>query len=210
VVFFGISCATSNGDAPPAAQSDAGSDYEAGYALGRALADRASEGESVEITRAVRGLQDGFDGRPIEAARVATAESRRAAPRRGPFVDDFAALNAQRDGVTTLPSGVQYESLASGDGPQPDPSDTVEVRYVGSLADGRVFDSTDGAGGPTRLRIEDISVPGLREALLLMRVGDRWRVVIPPSMGFGRSGNNMLRRRDLIYDIELVAIGSGA
>ena len=56
------------------------------------------------------------------------------------------------------------------------------------------------------LALEAIAVPGLREALLLMQEGDHWRVVIPPSEGFGRSGNNRLRRRDLIYDIRLVAI----
>jgi FKBP-type peptidyl-prolyl cis-trans isomerase FklB len=126
--------------------------------------------------------------------------------REGAYKDDFAALNSQREGVVTLPSGVQYEVLESGHGDQPESSDTVLVRYQASLPDGRVFDTTEDDQEPLVLPLESIAVPGLREALLLMQEGDHWRVVIPPSEGFGRTGNNRLRRRDLIYDIRLVAI----
>ena len=126
--------------------------------------------------------------------------------REGAYKDDFAALNSQREGVVTLPSGVQYEVLESGNGDQPDSSDTVLIRYEASLPDGRVFDTTEDDQEPLVLALEAIAVPGLREALLLMQEGDHWRVVIPPSEGFGRTGNNRLRRRDLIYDIRLVAI----
>ncbi len=56
------------------------------------------------------------------------------------------------------------------------------------------------------MRMDEIIVPGLKEALLLMQEGARWRVVIPPHMGFGASGKKLLRKRDLIYEIELVAV----
>lgn len=128
--------------------------------------------------------------------------------RQGAYKDDFAALNARRDTVVTLPSGVQYEVLATGNGATPQPDDTVMLYYTGSLSDGRVFDSTQNTDGPLSIELASIAVPGLREALLLMPEGSHWRVVVPPSEGFARSGNNRLRRRDLIYDIELVAIGS--
>ncbi|MBP8290702.1 MAG: FKBP-type peptidyl-prolyl cis-trans isomerase [Chromatiaceae bacterium] len=126
------------------------------------------------------------------------------------FVDDFAVLNAQRPGVVTLPSGVQYEILKAGQGSQPDPQGQVALRYEGRLTTGVVFDSTHQDPEPARLRVEEIMVPGLREALLLMREGDRWRVVVPPSLGFAAAGNNLLRKRDLIYEIELVAIDPAA
>lgn len=126
--------------------------------------------------------------------------------RKGNYNDDFAALNQQRTGVTTLPSGVQYEVLESGTGDKPRPSDSVLVRYEASLPDGRVFDTTEVDQEPAVFSLEAIAVPGLREALLLMDEGAHWRVVIPTSEGYGRSGNNRLRRRDLIYDIRLVAI----
>ena len=128
--------------------------------------------------------------------------------RQGAYKDDFAALNARRDTVVTLPSGVQYEVLATGNGATPQPDDTVMLYYTGSLSDGRVFDSTQNTDGPLSIELASIAVPGLREALLLMPEGSHWRVVVPPSEGFARSGNNRLRRRDLIYDIELVSIGS--
>lgn len=127
--------------------------------------------------------------------------------RQGAYKDDFAALNARRETVVTLPSGVQYEILAAGTGDTPRPGDAVLISYTGSLSDGRVFDSTNDAEGPLSIELDAIAVPGLREALLQMPEGSHWRVVVPPSAGFARAGNNRLRRRDLIYDIELVAIG---
>ncbi len=131
--------------------------------------------------------------------------------RKGKFNDDFAALNQQRSGVTTLPSGVQYEVLEPGFGDTPGPADTVLVRYEAWLPDGRAFDTTEEDQEPLELAIESVAVPGLREALLLMDEGAYWRVVIPPGEGFGRFGNNRLRRNDLIYEIRLVSIlGSDA
>ena len=135
--------------------------------------------------------------------RVAQLDSQ---ARQGAYKDDFAALNARRENVVTLPSGVQYEVLAAGNGVKPQPDDTVVLYYTGALSDGRVFDSTDGTDGPLSIDLDAIAVPGLREALLLMPEGSRWRVVVPPSEGFARSGNNRLRRSDLIYEIELVGI----
>ena len=140
--------------------------------------------------------------RPVTAAQRAAEGS----DRMGNYNDDFAALNKQREGVITLPSGVQYEVLESGYGDLPAKTDSVLVRYEASLPDGRVFDTTEVDQEPLSLPLETIAVPGLREALLLMDEGAHWRVVIPPSEGFGRSGNNRLRRSDLIYDIRLVAI----
>jgi FKBP-type peptidyl-prolyl cis-trans isomerase len=125
--------------------------------------------------------------------------------RTGGFKDDFAVLNAMREGVVSLPSGVQYEVLRTGNGHRPAASDTVRVSYTASLPNGTVFDSTE-QGGPRVIKLEDIVVPGLKEALLLMDEGAHWHIVVPPSAGFGRSGNNQLRRRDLIYDIELLSI----
>ena len=120
--------------------------------------------------------------------------------------DDYATFNASREGVVTLPSGVQYEVLKAGSGEQPRAGDAVLISYQASLADGTVFDTTDDDGEPLHMSLDDIVVPGLKEALLLMNAGARWQVVIPPSMGFSRTGNRMFRRRDLIYDIELISI----
>ena len=205
------------------AQTKAG--YSAGYAFGGQLARLQGQKPGVELEAVFRGILDALSGakprlstaemraalQELERSAAAGMPEREKAPQRqtrgrGGYIDDFAALNARREGVVTLPSGVQYEVLKASSGRQPSAGGAVLVSYQGSLTNGAVFDSTYEDGKPVRLQLEEIVVPGLKEALLLMSEGAKWRVVIPPSMGFKRSGNNMLRRRDLIYEIELVTI----
>jgi FKBP-type peptidyl-prolyl cis-trans isomerase len=211
---------------PHAVQNQAG--YSAGYAFGGRLSGLQRQGQGVELEDVFQGILDALSGAEprISAEQMhtalqeleteqqdATAESAKSrsirARSRG-YVDDFAANNARREGVVSLPSGVQYEVLKPGNGERPGGDDAVLVSYQASLTNGAVFDSTFEDGEPTRLALEEIVVPGLKEALLLMNEGARWRVVIPPEMGFRTAGNNMLRRRDLIYDIELVSVESSA
>ncbi len=197
--------------------------YSVGYRLGQYLAKLQRQGTGIALQPVFQGMLDALSGgearlsdaemRAALATLEASSEAKdRSAPpppaRTGGYVDDFAALNARREGVVSLPSGVQYEVLKAGSGRHPGAHDVIEVRYEGSLSDGVVFDSTDETekGKPLRMELDQIVVPGLREALSLMREGDQWRVVIPPSMGFARAGNNLLRRRDLIYTIELLAV----
>ena len=201
--------------------------YSVGFEFGHYLAGLKRQGTGAELEAVFRGVRDALSGaepRMSEEeirkqlddlkAGIAGADEQ---PKRGPvksaapartrgFVDDFAALNAQREGVISLPSGLQYEVLRAGTGKSPQASDRVAIQYEGRLATGVVFDTTYDDGGPARLRIDEIAVPGLREALLRMKEGDKWRVVVPPSLGFGRVGNNMLRKRDLIYEVELVSV----
>jgi FKBP-type peptidyl-prolyl cis-trans isomerase len=161
---------------------------------------------------ALSGAEPAIDATAVLAALqaiergVAEDDSPQIPARSRGFKDDFAALNAKREGVVTLPSGVQYEVLKAGSGTQPGTGDAVLISYQASLTNGTVFDTTYEDGEPLRMELDEIVVPGLKEALVMMSEGAKWRVVIPPSMGFGRSGNNQLRRRDLIYEIELVSI----
>jgi FKBP-type peptidyl-prolyl cis-trans isomerase FklB len=201
--------------------------YSVGFEFGHYLAGLKRQGTGVELEAVFRGVLDALSGNEplmneaeirkqldeLKAAMSAAQDEQGREPARPAaqartrgFVDDFAALNAQREGVTSLPSGLQYEVLRAGTGTSPQASDRVAVQYEGRLATGVVFDTTYDDGGPARLRIDEIVVPGLREALLLMKEGDKWRVVVPPSLGFGRVGNNMLRKRDLIYEVELVSV----
>ena len=216
---------TSAGDnlvALETAQAKAG--YSAGYEFGDRLTKLRAQGREVELEAVFRGVIDALSGaEPLmsESQRRATldalgtaatrqatgsaaiAGANRVARTRG-FYDDFLQLNAEREGVVVLPSGVQYEVLTAGSGQQPHAGDTVVVNYVATLTDGSQFDSTDGEA--VHLALDEIVVPGLQEALLLMSEGAKWRVVIPPTMGFARAGNNMLRRRNLVYEIELLTV----
>jgi len=212
--------------APETAQQKAG--YSAGFEFGDRLARLRDQGSEVELEAVFRGAIDALSGAAplisrqqmrttLDGLGAATAEKPaanvgkedvRLPARAHGFADDFARLNAAREGVVVLPSGVQYEVLRVGSGKQPGVDDAVVIQYEGSLTNGVVFDSTLEDDKPARLALKEIVVPGLREALLLMNEGAKWRVVIPPAMGFGRSGNNMLRKRDLIYEIELLAVES--
>lgn len=120
------------------------------------------------------------------------------------FVDDYAQLNAMREDVISLPSGVQYEVLKAGSGKQPHPSDSVTVHYRAMLATGVEFGNTYASNKPDILPLDQYIVPGLKEALLLMREGDEWRVTIPAKMGF--TGGRFLRKRDLIYEVTLLSV----
>jgi FKBP-type peptidyl-prolyl cis-trans isomerase FklB len=216
------------GDAPEAVLgAQERINYSVGFEFGRYLGALKRQGTGVELEAVFRGVLDALSGAQprmteeemrkqldelasaLSAVRDKTDQipDRTAArARTHGFVDDFAALNAKRESVTTLPSGLQYEVLHAGTGRTPQTSDRVAIQYEGKLSTGVVFDSTDRDGEPMRLRVDEIVVPGLRESLLRMKEGDKWRVVVPPGLGFGRSGNNMLRKRDLIYEIELVAV----
>lgn len=228
VICTFLATATRAADAAPDAEGMGDRiGYSLGYAFGEQLAILRRLGLKGEPESIFRGVLDALTGTQPSLGReemdkalsslrdpaaAGNGESAAGPARTLPpartrgFADDFARLNAQRPGVVTLPSGVQYEVLKQGAGETPGPSDQVTVSYEGMLTNGVVFDTTRKDGEPARLRLPEIVVPGLREALMLMREGDAWRVVIPPSMGFGRTGNNMLRKRDLIYEIELVSV----
>jgi len=211
---------------PDTAQQKAG--YSAGFEFGDRLVRLRDQGSKVELEAVFRGVIDALsgaaplmskqqmrvtlDGLDAAAAKKPTVdvgkEDVRLPARAHGFADDFARLNAAREGVVVLPSGVQYEVLKAGSGKQPGADDTVVMQYEGSLTNGVVFDTTHEDDKPARLALKEIVVPGMREALMLMNEGAKWRVVIPPVMGFGRAGNNMLRKRDIIYEIELLAVES--
>ena len=101
---------------------------------------------------------------------------------------EFLIENGTKDGVKTLPSGLQYKVIASGDasGAQPDSNDLVRVHYEGTLTDGTVFDSSFERGTPVVFSPEQV-VPGWTEALQLMRPGDEWFLYVPPALGYGEN-----------------------
>jgi FKBP-type peptidyl-prolyl cis-trans isomerase FklB len=121
----------------------------------------------------------------------------------------FLAENTKKDGVVTLPSGLQYKVLTAGTGKKPVESDTVLCNYKGTFLDGTEFDSSAQAGKPVPFEIRGI-IPGMKEALLLMPVGSKWQVVIPSNLAYGDHGaaNVIGPNATLIFEIELVSIQS--
>lgn len=120
----------------------------------------------------------------------------------------FLDENAAREGVTTLPSGLQYEVLQEGSGPKPDASSRVTVHYEGRLTDGKVFDSSYKRNQPATFGVRQV-IPGWTEALQLMPVGSKWRLFIPSELGYGArgAGSSIPPHSVLIFDVELLGIG---
>ena len=119
----------------------------------------------------------------------------------------FLAENAQREGVVTLPSGLQYEVLEEGDGATPRRRSTVVVHYSGTLIDGTPFDSSYSRGEPARFPVNRV-IPGWTEALQLMQVGDKWRLFIPADLAYGDRGAGPVigPGSTLIFEVELLEV----
>lgn len=120
----------------------------------------------------------------------------------------FMRQMAAQPGVRTLPSGLEYKILQSGDpnGKHPAPGDQLVLNYEGKLPDGAVFDSTDQQGGMARLNFDGL-IPGWMEGLRLMRPGDVWMLYIPSRLGYGPNGQGPIPPNSpLVFKIELVAV----
>jgi len=119
----------------------------------------------------------------------------------------FLTANKAKDGVVTLPSGLQYRILKAGDGGKPSDADTVECRYRGTLIDGTEFDRSDPAGQPATFKVAGV-IPGWREALKRMPAGSKWQLFIPPQLAYGArgAGRAIGPNANLIFDLELLAV----
>jgi FKBP-type peptidyl-prolyl cis-trans isomerase len=121
--------------------------------------------------------------------------------------DAFLAENRTREGIVTLPSGLQYKILKMGDGKRPTEADTIEVNYRGTLINGTEFDSSYRAGQPATFTVKGV-IPGWREALKLMPVGSKWQLFVPSHLAYGPRGipPNIGPNATLIFEVELLAI----
>ena len=118
----------------------------------------------------------------------------------------FLAENGKKEGVTTLPSGLQYKVIQSGAGKTPRPSDTVTAHYRGALTDGTEFDNSYRRGKPEEFPVNGV-IPGWQEALQKMKVGDKWQLFIPAHLAYGPSGSGPIPpNATLVFDIELIAV----
>lgn len=121
--------------------------------------------------------------------------------------EDFLFDNKHREDVVTLPSGLQYRVIQSGEGSHPKSVDTVKAHYQGKFLDGQVFDSSYERKEPAVFAVNRV-IPGWSEVLQLMTVGDKWEVFIPHYLAYGEAGfgNEIGPNATLIFEIELLAI----
>ncbi len=123
--------------------------------------------------------------------------------------EQFLVENKQKDGIMTLPSGLQYKILSKGTGPSPTILDVVSTHYKGSSINGQVFESTYDAGRPAVFPVNRV-IQGWAEALQKMHVGDKWQLFIPSYLAYGEAGfgNVIGPNVTLIFEMELLGINS--
>ena len=121
--------------------------------------------------------------------------------------DAFLAGNKKKEGVKTLPSGLQYKVIKAGKGKKPKPDDSVTTQYRGTLIDGTEFDSSYKRGQPATFKVSGV-IPGWTEALQLMEEGAKWQLFIPPNLAYGERGAGGVigPNATLIFEIELISI----
>lgn len=197
--------------------------YSVGYSVGHNL---KNNGMDLDPELAAKGVAEALSGKPvtmtekdIEATLLAYQKKRQEEAAKAKAEKDakgqenlakgkeYLAKNGKKDGVTTLESGLQYEVLKSGDGKSPTASDTVVTHYHGTLIDGTVFDSSVERGKPATFGVGQV-IKGWTEALQKMKVGDKWRVVLPPNLAYGArgAGGKIGPNETLIFEVELLEI----
>jgi FKBP-type peptidyl-prolyl cis-trans isomerase FklB len=119
----------------------------------------------------------------------------------------FLAANKSKDGVITLPSGLQYKILTQGTGPKPTASDSVVCNYRGTLINGTEFDSSYKRGEPATFPVSGV-IKGWTEALQLMPVGSKWQLFVPSDLAYGERSPSPEIGPDstLIFEVELLSI----
>lgn len=172
--------------------------------LAKGLADAINDGKRLLTDEQIQETMVAFQRQVQEAqmkkAQAAAAEGKKKG-------DDFLAANKKKKGVITTKSGLQYRVLKSGTGATPKTTDTVSAHYHGTLIDGSVFDSSVERKMPLEIPVTGV-IKGWTEALLLMKVGDKWELTIPSELAYGpRSpGGKIGPNSVLIFEIELLAI----
>ncbi|HEX4485154.1 MAG TPA: FKBP-type peptidyl-prolyl cis-trans isomerase [Terriglobales bacterium] len=209
------------GGAPPVALKTGKDKFS--YALGMNLGTSMKK-QSVEVDPAIlaRGLRDALAGKTQmtdDEARAAIMavqtemrkkmeDSRQAAGATNKKEGDaFLAANKAKEGVTTLPSGLQYKILTAGTGPKPTATDSVVCNYRGTLINGKEFDSSYKRGQPATFPVNGV-IKGWTEALQLMPVGSKWQLVVPPDLAYGDrgAGADITPGATLIFEVELMSI----
>ena len=164
--------------------------------FGQALRDVFAGKAALSEGDAQAAVQAFFDQKSEEKAKSAKADG-----------EKFLAENAGKEGVVTLPSGLQYQVLREGNGRKPAATDQVECHYEGTLVNGQVFDSSYRRGETATFGLNQV-IAGWTEGLQLMQEGAKYRFFIPYTLGYGErgAGQSIPPCATLIFDVELVKV----
>ena len=193
--------------------------YGIGFNMGKQLAGAPFK---LDVEQVVAGLRDASGGKPsavpdaqvhaalerlqADAAAGAEAKAREGGDANVKAGDAYRAENGKQPGVRTTPSGLQIQVLTPGTGESPKATDKVKVHYVGTLTDGTKFDSSIDRGEPITFPLNGV-IKGWGEGLQLMKVGEKARLVIPPSLGYGPQGTGPIPpNATLVFEVQLLSI----
>jgi FKBP-type peptidyl-prolyl cis-trans isomerase len=208
-------------EGPSIKNDDEKVNYSLGYQIGGEL---KGQNVSIHSDLVIRGIQDAVSGEQplmapadmrttlVELRKRVVAEhrekQRQAAEQNRAEGEAFLAKNAKKDGVTTLPSGLQYKVLAEGEGATPKATDSVTVHYRGTLIDGTEFDSSLRREKPATFAVNRV-IAGWTEALQLMQAGDKWQIFIPQALGYGQRGAGKIPPNSaLVFEVELLSVNT--
>jgi len=202
--------------------------YALGFNTGAELAELSLRGETVDISAVVKAIQDAyarkepavplddlrsaFEAMQQRQAQKAQEEFKALASANKAASDAYLAQNKASAGVQELPGGVQYKVIEKGNGAKPTVNSDVQINYKGSLPSGQVLMDTAQApegeqAGPVSLKVSQIPLEGLREALLQMPAGARWEIVLPGEKAYGSSIEaGRMANQAVIFDVKLVSV----
>jgi FKBP-type peptidyl-prolyl cis-trans isomerase FklB len=190
--------------------------YALGMSLGNNLRRSGIPLDEIDPNAIMEGVKEGYD---LSKARLTESEARdvimstqreartRLAEKNKKEGEKFLEENKKKEGVVTLPSGLQYKVIAEGSGDSPKPDDMVTVNYRGTLVDGTEFDSSYKRGQPAKFGVNGV-IKGWSEALQLMKPGAKWQLFIPPELAYGERGSGLAigPNSTLIFDVELLSV----
>lgn len=195
--------------------------YALGLGIGRQLAQMGATELSIDdFSQAIKDVIAGVEPKISDSEaqllaqkffeeqeakqRKAAAEKHKAAKEEG---EQWLAKNAEKEGVVTLPSGLQYKVLQEGNGKKPKATDTVRCHYEGMLIDGTLFDSSIQRGEPADFPLNGV-IAGWTEGLQLMQEGAKYRFFIPYHLGYGErgAGQSIPPFAALVFDVELIKV----
>lgn len=190
------------------------------YIIGRDMATNLKkQGIEVEADSFMKGLKDVQSGtesslsqQEVQEAMMAlqqemSQKQNAAGSANQQAGETFLAENKNKEGVQTLPSGLQYIVLQEGNGKSPSSNDTVTTHYHGTLIDGTTFDSSYERGQPATFPVNGV-IAGWTEALQLMKEGAKWRLFVPANLAYGTQGAGDVigPNATLIFDVELLQV----
>jgi len=196
---------------------------KASYAIGLRIAkDFKSNKLDVDSEIVVKGFKDGLHGNQLltdeqinkvlmdfqrEVYEKKMKEAQGLGIKNKKDAEKFLTENKNKPGIKTTASGLQYLVIKSGSGPSPKATDKVKVHYIGKLLNGTEFDNSYKRNQPVTIQLNAV-IKGWGEALQLMKVGDTWRLFIPPDLGYGDTGAGEVIPPGslLIFEVELLGI----